>query len=59
MEDRQEIIKALELIKNICKKHENCNTCPLGTYDKCCMIQDRNPEDWKINDTNQIWRAFN
>lgn len=58
MENRQEILKALELIKGMCQKHEYCNECPFGTQDDYCIIQEQMPEDWKLNDTESLWRAF-
>ena len=58
MEEKQEILKALELIKNICKKQEHCDECSFGTRDGYCLIQDKSPEDWELNDTKPLWRAF-
>lgn len=58
MENRQEILKALELIKGICQKQENCDKCPFGTHDCYCILKDRIPEEWQLNDTESLWRAF-
>ena len=56
MENRQEILKALQTIQNVCKANQCCDTCPLAKGN-WCVIQDQSPEDWKIR-TTDTWKAF-
>lgn len=58
MYNREEILKALKLIQNICKNEERCDTCPFGTDNNYCILQDQSPEDWKIGENTKVWRAF-
>ena len=58
MEDKQEILKALALIQNICRKQEKCGSCPFCMDDSFCQMQGQPPENWKLNNTEPIWRAF-
>ena len=57
---QEEIIHALEVIKETCREHEKCADCPF--YNKSilpsCEIQYDNPEDWQINKDQDVWRAF-
>lgn len=55
MKNKQEILKALKTIQKICRENRCC-TCPFEKNDSC-IIQDQNPEDWKIRETD-IWKAF-
>ena len=55
-----ELMRALELIRNTCKSNENCNTCPLRTSNwiSCDVINSR-PEDWiLVNDQEKFPRLF-
>lgn len=56
--DRQKILDALELIRNICKDCEDCENCPFCCDDYCIFVEGNAPEDWKLNSKNDIWRAF-
>jgi hypothetical protein len=58
MESKEEILKALKTIQNVCKSHGSCSQCPFGTNDNYCEIQGRAPEDWKIGEKQAVWRAF-
>lgn len=56
MENKEEILKALQTIKNICKEYSDCDPCPLakgGYYG----LRDRAPDSWKIKSTD-TWKAF-
>lgn len=57
MTNKEEILRALKTIQNVCKEHLCCDDCPLEK-NGWCVVQDQEPEDWKINDTDKIWRAF-
>lgn len=59
MYSQEEILKALETIKNTCKHQDECEYCPLSK-NTTCVLQDQPPQDWKIReqDPPMIWRAF-
>lgn len=52
------IVEALNVLKNMCKNHVNCNTCPCaitrcserGTPIYCCGLTDYAPRTWVIKD---------
>ena len=51
-----ELIKALHVIKDECKKHDlgDCAECPLSNEDACmCKIKEKLPANWTINDEVQ------
>ena len=56
MESREEILRALQTIQNVCKENKCCDTCPFER-DGWCMVQDRDPADWKFR-TIDTWKAF-
>lgn len=58
MEDREEIIKALKTIKNTCKSFLKCSHCPFGTDNSDCVLKRQSPEEWKIGEETEVWRAF-
>ena len=52
----KELIKALHVIQDECKKHngyQSCVECPMSTQDGICLIRDENPDEWRINDKPQ------
>lgn len=54
-EELNEIIKALKVIKKVCKdQNRNCETCPLRHGDDACAIIDNmtEPMDWEIYNPN-------
>lgn len=57
MEDRVEILKALETIQSVCKSHAYCSDCPFSK-DGYCEIASTDPESWKIRHSEVKWRAF-
>lgn len=61
---REEIIKALHIIKDTCKesyKVENgvssCYYCPFSDGADHCLLNEQSPFAWDIKD-NEPWRAF-
>ena len=65
MTDREEILKALQVIKSTCEQYDDCEECPLRTADKkqfefcSCEIKNKGyPAEWKIKPQEESWRAF-
>lgn len=58
MVNREEILDALELIRNICANCEDCENCPFCCEDFCVFRKGDTPESWRLNSKNDIWRAF-
>lgn len=60
MKTREEIINALEVIRDVCKEH-HCSTCPLrhvnGMSRGICELEN-SPEEWELNTEEDAWRAF-
>jgi hypothetical protein len=49
----KELIEALHIIKDECKKHDGsaCGECPMWSDEgNCCCVTDVEPSLWKIND---------
>lgn len=59
---REEIAKALQVIKDVCSSNNVCFTCPFAGVTDTNHIRcnlEVEPENWKINDVNnELWRAF-
>lgn len=58
---KEEIIKALKVIQDVCKSNEDCETCPFYSVNnptKKCSITNELPNDWKIARKNEKWRAL-
>ena len=50
---QNELITALKTIRNECKKHEHCDTCPLRNRSKSCSILEQ-PDKWLLkNESNE------
>lgn len=43
-----ELLKALELIREECKKHHNCEDCPLICADGDCGVTVQTPQYWSL-----------
>ena len=56
--DKQKILDALKLIKDTCNNCEECEDCPFFCQNICMFATDCPPEDWELNNTKDIWRAF-
>lgn len=58
---KTDILKALNVIKTVCKKHDNCKTCPLrldNVSSACFLYCTPNPPStWNLNYADN-WRAF-
>lgn len=57
---QNEIINALEVIKDTCDTHYSsylCKTCPLRTVNNDCGLMEDSPINWNINKPDN-WRAF-
>jgi hypothetical protein len=56
---QEEIITALKIIQDTCKAQglDPCHNCPLSKNDTC-ILQDQAPEEWKINPSPPVWKAF-
>lgn len=59
-QEKEEILKALQLIKDICNSNR-CDDCPFGGGQSDCKIHSTMPYDWsnKKPDGEETWRAFN
>lgn len=60
---KEEILNALQIIKDECTDTADCYGCPFGVLVKntygCMLKMDENPEDWRIkNEKESVWRAF-
>ena len=58
---KEEIIKALNVIRDECKEH-NCLDCPFGDTDpvegKWCKLQRTDPAKWVVDKPEEYWRAL-
>lgn len=48
----KKLIEALHVIQDECKKHDDCECCPLYV-NLVCGVNDLDPDNWKINDEAQ------
>ena len=57
---QEEIIHALEVIKETCNEHDECEGCPFfnRSLPFTCEILNDKPAFWKINEDPFVWRAF-
>lgn len=56
--EKQKILDALTLIKDICDKNNDCEDCPFCCANCCILREDIAPQDWKLNNADEKWRAF-
>lgn len=58
MRNREEIIFALNVLKDICNEHDKCEeTCPFYVNDDCEVHEP--PSNWKINDeVDSTWKGL-
>ena len=40
--------QALKVIREECKKHKNCPTCPLRNEEDGCYIHENMPNEWAL-----------
>lgn len=55
---QEEIINALKVIKDECESHNCCEECCFNNIHLRCMFSETFPFKWKINEKNDVWRAF-
>lgn len=46
MDDK--LLEALKCIKEECKKHNSCSTCPMSVIGNECGVNDSTPADWEL-----------
>ena len=44
----EELLKALQLIKEECKKYHHCDNCPILTIGGDCGVTEYAPKYWKL-----------
>lgn len=54
---QEEVIKSLNMIRDICSESKNCDECPFRSCGGCNIADDR-PEDWTIISETTPWKAF-
>lgn len=60
-EEKNDILKSLQTIRQVCFDTKDCATCPLGNENGDCMLSsDRGyPINWSIGiEPPKIWRAL-
>lgn len=57
---KEEILKALHVIKDTCKENEHCFNCPFHKISTAvsCQIVKIKPSHWEIKKSEEPWRAF-
>lgn len=53
---REEALKAINTIREICIKNKKCDDCPFYGEKAECYIT-RRPDKWRIKE-REIWRVF-
>ena len=57
--NKEEIINALKMIKNVCNSLRYCTECPFYCNSNGkCLIQATIPNNWDINEDTIVWRAL-
>ena len=59
-EKKEELLKALDLINEVCITIEKCHVCPLRDEEEDeCYINRNTPNHWRVKiDAKDDWRAF-
>lgn len=56
---KEEILKALNVIRDECKEEDYCTFCPFADKDENCMLRKERPYAWTIKtETEEAWKAF-
>lgn len=57
---QDEILKALNIIKEICSNADDCTKCPFREKQNTdlCYITAKIPINWEIRSLENKWRAF-
>lgn len=59
MYNRENLIEALTVIKEVCEKFEACRCCPMYSDDyKACLMEKEGPDEWEIITDTPPWRAI-
>ena len=64
MPTQEEILKALQVIKEVCTQTASCKDCPLrrpdppGFLEPVCGVKYNITGNWEIAKTEGLWRAF-
>lgn len=55
----EEILAALVLIKEVCRKQQTCKNCPICDRFGTCHLDDEiSPCNWELNLPDTVWCAF-
>lgn len=61
MPSSADILDALNVLKEVCKNHNDCTDCPLRyeEHSNVCFLQanSETPSEWELNNVDN-WRAF-
>lgn len=56
---KEEILKAVTTIRDVCEEAEGCYTCPYGNcMGKCQILHGDTPNGWVVKEVEEIWRAL-
>lgn len=55
-EARERLEQALDIIRDECREHEKCDTCPLRTRggNYYCSVRSLNPDKWVLRKDNKF-----
>lgn len=53
-----DLLEALKVIVNECKKHDTCDSCPMRDKFDECALQNDPPDDWVFKDNEVVPRLF-
>ncbi len=53
-----EIYEALGVIRDACRLQVGCIKCPIGDDNGRCLIQDRQPDEWRLRNPNEVVRLM-
>lgn len=56
---REQILEALNTIKEVCGQIDSCSECPLRDWNLNCMLETQQPYTWRlVSEEDTAWRAF-
>lgn len=53
-----ELLEALKVIREECKKHVNCGMCPMRTDNTECALRKNYPQNWTLSCDCETPRLF-
>lgn len=56
--EAKSILTALRIIKTVCEDNPQCENCPLGDDRGSCKTAELAPKDWRVGETDSVWRAL-